>query len=102
MVIGPDIKVQAHASGSPYCNGCVNCFKHQTRTVLDRSAVRIGTTITPILKKLIKQVTIRTVELNSVETSGKGVFRSFSIVSDNGGNFEFQRAGSYERLLWSK
>jgi hypothetical protein len=77
MVVGPDIQVQAHASGSPYCNGCGNCFKHQTRTVLDRSAVRIGTTVTPILKKLIKQVTIRTVEFNSVETSGKGVSAPF-------------------------
>src|SRR5258708_39055983 len=56
--------------------------------------------ITHILKELIEQVTIRTVQFDSIETGGKRIFSPSSVVFDNRGNFiELEGARRHKRFL---
>src|SRR5258708_13193144 len=56
--------------------------------------------VTHILKKLIEQVTICTVELDPIKAGRERVFRSSAVLSNNTRNLiELERARSHERLL---
>jgi hypothetical protein len=58
-------------------------FQQQARTILDRAAVFIGTLVCAIFQELFQQITIRTVDFDSVKPGGNGIGSCFSEIVDD-------------------
>jgi hypothetical protein len=94
------VKMQTNPGSSPNGNHGVNCFEHKPGTVLDRSTIFVGAMITHILEKLVEQVAIGPVELDSIKASRECIFGSSPVLGHNSGNFiELKGARSHKRLF---
>src|ERR1700682_3655127 len=78
---------------APHRNHCFNHLKQEAGSVLDRTAVHIGSLVDAILQKLIGQVAVTRVKTNAVKTRGFCALRGFAIILDNARDFsDFKRA----------
>src|SRR6202047_5580132 len=78
---------------APHRNHCFNHLKQEAGSILDRTAVHIGSLVDAILQKLIGQVAVGSVKLNAVKTRGFCALGGFAIVLDNARDFfDFKRA----------
>ena len=63
-------KMKTNPASSPDRDRSIYRPQHQPRTIFNRSAVLIGAVIADILKKLIEQIAVGSMNLDSVETGG--------------------------------
>src|SRR5258706_9893408 len=89
----------ADAVRSPYPRHRSHHFKQQPRAVLERASVLVGAAIGAVAQELIKQITVRGVNFDAVETRRFCIYRSGSVLIDDARDFAcFQRARRYKRL----
>jgi hypothetical protein len=79
-------QMHPHALGTPNGDHRISDFKHEPGTVFNRPTVLIGAMIGTVLKKLIDQVAIGSVDLHAIKTSDLRVLRAFAESLDDARN----------------
>ena len=78
----------------------IDCLQQEARAVLDRAAITIGPQVRSVVQKLIEQVTICRVKLDTIKTSALCVCGADPEILDDAGNFfGLQRARYGVRAL---
>jgi hypothetical protein len=87
-------QVYANTTGSPYRDRGIGDLKQQARTVFNRASVDVSPVIAFVVKELIEQVAVRSMNLHAVKTCHLGVFGSLAVGLDDAGDFiQLQCAG---------
>jgi hypothetical protein len=73
----------AYAIACPSGNHRLHYFEKKTRTVLDGTAILVGSLVTAVLKKLVDQIAISRVYFDAIEASRSCAFDGFAILFDN-------------------
>ena len=80
-------KTHANFGVTKRCAGGIDRVQQESQAILNASAPRVGACIQRARKKLIDQVRVRAMHLNSVESSGLGVRGCNFVVTNNAGHF---------------
>ena len=72
---------------APDGNHGVGDFQHQTGAIFNRTAIGVRAVIGLVLKKLIEQVAVGSMNFHAVKTGLPRLFRPFAIGLDQAGNF---------------
>src|ERR1035441_6242599 len=78
MAIAAWRQMHSHALGAPNRDRCIRHFKHESSAVLNRSTVLIGAVIGTVLKELVDQVAIGSMDLHAVKAGEFCVLCTFA------------------------
>src|SRR5712692_481032 len=83
-----EVAVRREANAEPVpANVLGNAVEHieqQSRAVLDRPAIGVGTAVAAVLEKLVDQETVGTVDLDRIEAGGDAILRRLAKIGDDG------------------
>ena len=81
-------------TGTPYRDHGIGDVQQQPRTVFNRTPIDVRPVIALVVKKLIEQLAVGSVNLHAVKTRNLRIFRSFTVSFYDAWDFvQFQCAG---------
>ena len=101
MGIGTWRQMHPNPIGTPDIDGGIGDFQHQPGTIRDRAAILVGAVVGAVLQELIRQIAVRTMDLNTVEAGLFRILRAAAVIGDDAGYLgKIERARRDEWPLW--